>query len=241
MSCSGNAIAAENETARPESRKYRASCRARHTVRRLEPRKNSTALDAQELTPRVRIPRRRTGVQGGVVSRNWCNNFHHKRRYGPAQAVLGTAVRRAKARSIFRRELRNGQSECAIVQVCDRPGPTFGRYVVAVGLEKAADALALVSKGYDYGQAFASVCRGQKSDLYRCSASARYPRPQPRWRQGRKDDGLKSKAFARHLPDCTSEPDGSVRGQSLWLRLLKRLGIVPRLVQSNPNEFPCRT
>jgi len=66
MSCSGNAIAAENETARPESRKYRASCRARRTVRRLEPRKNSNALDAQELTPRVRIPRRRTGVQGGV-------------------------------------------------------------------------------------------------------------------------------------------------------------------------------
>ena len=137
MSCSGNAIAAENETARPESRKYRASCRARHTVRRLEPRKNSTALDAQELTPRVRIPRRRTGVQGGVVSRNWRNNFHHKRRYGPAQAVLGTAVRRAKARSIFRRELRNGQSECAIVQVCDRAGPTFGRYVVAVWSRKS--------------------------------------------------------------------------------------------------------
>src|SRR4029078_4333753 len=66
MSCSGNAIAAENETARQEARKSRASCRARGTVRRLEPRKNSNALDAQELTPRVRIPRQRTSVQRGV-------------------------------------------------------------------------------------------------------------------------------------------------------------------------------
>jgi EAL domain-containing protein (putative c-di-GMP-specific phosphodiesterase class I) len=30
----------------------------------------------------------------------------------------------------------------------------FGRYVVAVGIEKAADALALVSMGCDYGQGF---------------------------------------------------------------------------------------
>ena len=31
---------------------------------------------------------------------------------------------------------------------------SFGRYVVAVGIEKAADALALVSMGCDYGQGF---------------------------------------------------------------------------------------
>src|SRR4029078_1638725 len=62
---SGNAIAAENETARLESRKYRASCRAQHIVRRLEPRKNSNAFGAQEIDPPARIPRRRTGVQGG--------------------------------------------------------------------------------------------------------------------------------------------------------------------------------
>lgn len=30
----------------------------------------------------------------------------------------------------------------------------FGRYVVAVGIEKAADALALVSMGCDYGQGY---------------------------------------------------------------------------------------
>jgi EAL domain-containing protein (putative c-di-GMP-specific phosphodiesterase class I) len=30
----------------------------------------------------------------------------------------------------------------------------FGRHVVAVGIEKAADALALVSMGCDYGQGF---------------------------------------------------------------------------------------
>jgi hypothetical protein len=129
MSCSGNAIAAENETARPESRKYRASCRARHTVRRLEPRKNSTALDAQELTPRVRIPRRRTGVQGGVVSRNWRNNFHHKRRYGPAQAVLGTPVRRAKARSIFpSRTAERTKCKC-VIDLAPPSAATWSRLV----------------------------------------------------------------------------------------------------------------
>ena len=30
----------------------------------------------------------------------------------------------------------------------------FGRYVVAVGIEKAADAVALVSMGCDYGQGY---------------------------------------------------------------------------------------
>src|SRR5689334_23807491 len=66
----------------------------------------------------------------------------------------------------------------SVIDLAPPSAATWSRF----GLEKAADALALVSKGCDYGQAFVSVCRGQKSDLYRCSASARYPRPQPRWR-----------------------------------------------------------
>src|SRR6185295_3150050 len=61
----GNAIAAESGRARPESRRSRASYRARHTVRRLEPRTLLCSLNPQEQTPRARVPRRRTNVQGG--------------------------------------------------------------------------------------------------------------------------------------------------------------------------------
>jgi len=69
----------------------------------------------------------------------------------------------------------------------------FGRYVVTVGIEKAADALALVSMGCDYGQGFLLGQPMPEERLCRSSGSARQPRAaastrrQPdRWRFGRK-------------------------------------------------------
>src|SRR5262249_48959580 len=60
----------------------------RHTVRRLEPRTFLTALNSQKRTPHGRVPRRRIGVQGGIISRNWCKPLQHKRRYPPAPVLF---------------------------------------------------------------------------------------------------------------------------------------------------------
>src|SRR6516225_833957 len=63
----GNAIAAESETARPESRRSRANYPARHTVRRLEPRTFLTALNSQERTPHGE----------GTAAAHWGSRRHH--------------------------------------------------------------------------------------------------------------------------------------------------------------------
>src|SRR5262249_34421287 len=97
----GNAIAAESEIAQPELRRSRANYPARHTVRRLEPRTFLTALNSQERTPHGRVPRRRIGVQGGIISRNWCKPFQHKRRYPPAPVFLGDIAKQPPRRRRF--------------------------------------------------------------------------------------------------------------------------------------------
>ena len=50
---------------------------------------------------------------------------------------------------------------------------SFGRYVVAAGIEKAADAVALVSMGCDYGKDICWASRCRRSVSFRFCANAR--------------------------------------------------------------------
>ena len=66
------------------------------------------------------------------------------------QPAQGTAVRRAQARPHLRGRLRHHNANAPICKTVIDLAHSFGSVAVAVGIEKASDAVALVSMGCDY-------------------------------------------------------------------------------------------
>ena len=89
------------------------------------------------------------------------------RRYSAAEPQ-GAAIGRDQDRPQLRCRLRYQQGQCARVQDNDRSRPDFGSLAVAIGIEKASDAIALLEWAATAVKAFCSASRCRNRCLYRC-------------------------------------------------------------------------